>query len=673
MKDDYEIIIDGDKEKEPKSNEEHINKYINENSNESEGYISKKLEEKNQIENGEYINSDNINETENIDTNNNVNDFHTNVISQLSSSDRKEYNLDKNKVSQKESTTTINNTNINDNISTIPTKEEQNQEINMQIQNTNISQKNIPQVNSVIDESEEYKSIDKIFNFHDKEKENIVIQRNISSNIFNNKVYFTETNIPSLKLKNTLQKSNSTKLYSISTIPEYPYGIPKNIRKASPNQNTSAEKRKKIINSINEKLNNLSPDDYMRKKFVYKYNFKPLQYRIEKIKDEIEKQNKYDYERLMKELQLKYEKEKKNKEKEKSILEFHKQIEEKLKNMEEKRTNLYNQRLEKMLKKQIPKNIVKSKKNLNKSCESNLPYNIQNNTMEKNINFNTIDSYGYNKYSYENNEKLPNIQGVPRYELIKIMKEKLEEEFCNEVFKKLKDKEITHRKNYLKKLYDINDKIVKQNKLYRQRSMHCLFVKKNKDHGIEEEFLEKDMLKRYNIMQILIRERSAKKERINYNYLKKMENIRERKELLDKKDEEKIKEILKRLNKSINKQNFIRYNNRDYFANLQKKRYIQNNKDMHEYYNELIYRQGENLSIINELQKAEPDTKKIIIKRSLEEQDKKFKKLRSLDKFLEKMDKININNQNERTKRKIFKEKMKIENEKKMKEEDKLK
>ena len=670
MKDDYEILIDADKEKEQKSNEEHINTFINDNSNESEGYISKKLEERNQLENGEYINSENINETENIDTNNNANDFHTNIISQLSSSDRKEYNSEKNKISQKESTTTVNNTNINDNFSTIPTKEEQNQDFYIQNQNTNISQRNIQKSNSVIDESEEYKSIDKIFNFNDKEKESIKIQRNVGNSIFNNKVYFTETNIPSLKQKNSLQKSNSTKVYTISSIPEYPYGIPKHIRDATLNQNTSTEKTKNNINSLNEKLNNLSPKDYMRKKFVYKYNFKPLQYKIAKIKEEIEKQNKYDYERVMKELQLKYEKEIKNREKEKNILEFHKKIEEKLKSMEEKRTKLYNQRLEKILTKQKSRRIIKTKKNLNKSCDNNISYNVQTYTIETNNNVNQINSYGYNQYDNERNEKLPIIQGVPKYEMIKIMKERLEEEFCNDIIKKIKDKEINHRKNYLKKLYNINDKIKKQNKLYRQRSMQCLFVKKNKDHGLEEELLKRDMLKRYNIKQVLIRERSAKRERISYNFLKKMENIRERKELLEKKDEEKIKETIKRLNKNMKKQYLHRYNSRDYFSNLQKKNYIQNTKDIQEYYNELIYRQGENLLILNELQKEEPDIKQVIIKRSLEEQDKKFKKLRNLDKFMEKMDKININNQDEGTKKKLFKEKMKTENEKKIKEEE---
>ena len=210
----------------------------------------------------------------------------------------------------------------------------------------------------------------------------------------------------------------------------------------------------------------------------------------------------------MKELQLKYEKEKKNREKERNILEFHKKIEEKLKSMEEKRTNLYNERREKIIKKISTKNITKPKKNLNRSSENNLPSHLQNNTIEANNNLNTIDSYGYHKHtSNQNVEKLPIIQNIPRYELIKIMKEKIEEEFCNDIISQLKQKEITHRKNYLKKLYAKNDKLVKQNKLYRQRSMHCLFVNKTKDNELEQEFIKKDMLKRYNIKKILMRER----------------------------------------------------------------------------------------------------------------------------------------------------------------------
>jgi hypothetical protein len=49
----------------------------------------------------------------------------------------------------------------------------------------------------------------------------------------------------------------------------------------------------------------------MKKKVVNNYNFHPLQYRIKMIEEEIQKQNNYDFDRCMKELQMQYEKKKK--------------------------------------------------------------------------------------------------------------------------------------------------------------------------------------------------------------------------------------------------------------------------------------------------------------------------------------------------------------------------
>ena len=673
MKDNYEITIDAniDKDKDlktQKSKEEPINSLENSNSNSIGGLTGNKIEDT-QLENEEYNNFENINETESLERNNNINDINNNNIFPSSSSDRKEYYIDKKIISQKESSSTINNTNLIDNTSTNPTKEEQNIEFNNQNQN-NISQKNIQQINNnVIDESDEYRTIENIIN----SKDNFKIERNINNNIFadKNKVYFTEANIPSLKIK--IQKSNSSKLYNnIASIPEYPYGYPKNLKNIYSINTNSVERggsAKKIdLKSLNEKLNNLSPKDYMKKKFVNKYNFRPLQYRIKKIQEEIEKQNKYDYERVMKEFQLKIDKQLKNKEKAKNILEFHKKIEEKLKNMQEKRTQLYNERLEKITKKRSSNNKIRLRKNLSKSSE-NIFYYKKNNTTGSNKNVNTIDTYGYTN---DKTEKLPLIQSLPKYELVRIMKAKLEEEFCNNTKKILKEREITHRRNYLKQLYNINNKLVKQNKLFRQRSMQCLIATRDRDAELEEEFIEKDALKRYNIQQNLLREWSARKERFSHNLKRNPDSLRENRELLEKKDEEKIKETLKRLNRKKMKKGYSNnlYNNKEICENLQRKNLIQYNKDVRDYYNELILRQGENVYIINELQKDEPDIRQEIIKRTLREQNKKFKKLKNLDNYLVKLDKININNQTEGTKRKLYQEKVKIENEQKIKEEE---
>ena len=681
MKDNYEITIDAniDKDKDiksQKSKEEQINSLENEISNSLEGFTGNKIEDI-QIENDEYKNSENLNETEGLEKNNNINDTNNNNIFPSTSSDRKEYYRDKKIISQKESSSTINITNLNDNTSTNPTKEEQNIEFNNQnqISQNNISQKNLQQINNnVIDESDEYKSIENIINSKDSFK----IERNVNNNIFanKNKVYFTEANIPSLKIK--IQKSNKSKLYNnIASIPEYPYGFEyqkdlSNIYSINSNSLERGGSAKKIdLKKLNEKLNNLSPKDYMKKKFVNKYNFHPLEYRIKKIQEEIEKQNKYDYERVMKEFQLKYDKEIKNREKEKNILEFHKKVEEKLKNMAEKRIQLYNERLERITtkKRHNSNNKIRLKKNLSKSSENIFLYK-KNNTTISNKNVNTIDTYGYTN---DKTEKLPIIQNLPKYELVRIMKEKLENEFCCNIKQQLKERDIIHRKNYLKHLYNINNKLIKQNKLFRQRSMQCLKATKNRNAELEEEFIQRDSIKRYNIKQNLLREWSARKERFSHNLIRNSDSLREKRVILEKMDEEKIKETLKRLNRKKMKKEYSNnnlYHNKEYYENLQKQNLIQYNKDIRDYYKELISRQGDNVYIINELQKDEPDIRQEIIRRTLKEQNKKFKKLKNMDNYLVKLDKININNQPEGTKRKLYQEKVKMENENKIKEEE---
>ena len=179
MKDSDEIIIDADidKNKDLKSKKSKEKQIKQTKIVEIEGITGNKMEEnKKEIEENNKF--ENINETE---INNNSNDLNNNILNQLPSSDRKEYNLDKKITSQKESSTTINNTNILDNISTIPTKEEQNQDLNIQNQNINTSQKGIQQSN-IIDESDEYKSLENIINSQNKYPN----QRNNNNNLNNN-------------------------------------------------------------------------------------------------------------------------------------------------------------------------------------------------------------------------------------------------------------------------------------------------------------------------------------------------------------------------------------------------------------------------------------------------------------------------------------------------------
>ena len=256
---------------------------------------------------------------------------------------------------------------------------------------------------------------------------------------------------------------------------------------------------------------------------------------------------------------------------------------------------------------------------------------------------------------------------MSRNELIKLMKEKNEEEFCLNTIKQLKENEINHRNNYIRQLNIINNNLLKKNKLYKQRSERCIIVNRKKELELEN-YLQKDILKRYNIKEILSRERSAKKEKYKENIMKNYEGVKEKKELIEKGEEKKIKEIIKKLNKNI-KRDINENNERLLFSNLQKENYNKCNEDNNIFYNEILMKQEKNIMIVNDLQKEEPNTKQEIIKRTLEEQNQKMKQLKSLDKFLDKMDKKIINNQSEETKIKVFKQ---IEKEKKEKEDELL-
>ena len=510
-----EIIIDDNiiKEKEVQSKEiieekDNIknNKNLNLDEDDENGIELQEIENENNKINENLI--ENENDSNNININNKIN-YDDNIIykndinninNQKYASNLKE-DIENKKIFSKSNK--LNNMNLNDDIITSQTKEEliqQNLDLNNEVKNNNETKNNIvgqlnKNNNKTIDENEDYQSIEKILNYKDKN----INQRNEKQNNFNknNKLYFTETNIEDLQSKKEIQKLGNM----ISSIPEYS----KNFKFASPNKSLTLQIAKALPkmtkNSINLKLNNLSPQIYMKKKYVNKYNFHPLQYRIKKIEEEIEKQNIYDFERVMKDIQLKYDKEKKNKEKEKHIFEHNKKLEEKLKYMEEKRNILLEQKLQQILKKQHKYN----KKNK------------QNNDFENSHkNNNQIDTISYNN---EKLGKLPPLQNTPKYELIKMIKEKREEQFCYNTIKKLKENEIVHRKNYLKHLNIINEKINNHTKLYKQRSENCIIANKKKLIELEENYIEKEIRKRYNIKQTILRENSAKKDS-NFKILK---------------------------------------------------------------------------------------------------------------------------------------------------------
>ena len=619
---------------------ENENKEINSNDNEVSIDIKNNEEKIEQTENIEKNTSEKINETEN---------NKANIIDNKSIIPTDDLKDDK-----------INNLELNENKpSEEQTKEKkENPENDGQIiTETNIQieskKENIP-IEKIIEEKEEYTSIENILN-ENQNKNNI---------LNNNQIYFTEAN--TLVPKTDIHKSNSNKIYTLTSIPEYS-NIKIKKTAETPMKIKSVNYKK---NNINICLNNLSPEMYMKKKVKINKETEVniLKNRIKKYEEEIQKQNEYDYKKAMKECKIQYIKDLKNKEKEKQIIEEHKKLEEKLKNMEEYRKNMINNKIKKILQRQ--KNKLKNKSNLTNSSNNILIEASNNDKIEKINNekiLKTLESY---------EEKLPILPGMPKYEIIKLIKNREEENFCINTEQRINGLERNHRKNYLKHLYSINHKLAKQNEIYNLRYEKCLLIK-DKSEEIEENFMEKDMIKRYNINQNIMRELSEKKEKAKGNYMKNIENVKEKKELLQKQEQQKIKKILKRLNryKSLDlKKNIINNENinnqRIYFSNLQKENLNKANKEIKDYYNDLILRQEDYLWIVKDLQKDESSIRNIVHKKALETQNKKNNELKYLSKFMEKMDKTNINNQKGGTKMKMFLEQRRAEIESKKREEE---
>ena len=228
-------------------------------------------------------------------------------------------------------------------------------------------------------------------------------------------------------------------------------------------------------------------------------------------------------------------------------------------------------------------------------------------------------------------EKLPILTGMPKHEIIKMIKDKEENIFCINTEQRLKDLEKNHRKNYLKHLNSINNKLAKQNEIYNLRSEKCITVSKEKAEELEENFKAKEMLKRFNIKQNILRELSERDEKIKGSLTKNIENVKEKKELLKKQEQQKIKKILKRLNrknsidlKKNNANNEYSNNQRIYFSNLQKENLNKANNEIKDYYNELILRREDYFWIIRDLQRDESSSKIKIQKKAKEAQNKKI-------------------------------------------------
>ena len=442
------------------------------------------------------------------------------------------------------------------------------------------------------------------------------------------KVYFTEANI----------SSTPRIIYNKNTIPT----ISSNKIKLRQQNRNSAKRTKNKSTS----LDNLSPDVYMGKKYKSKHskkNFDFMSFKIKCVEEEIKKQNQYDFERAMKDIQIKTDNKTKIKERVKRMEEDHQKLIEKLKNMEEFRQKQLKEKINKVNKKQ---KIKPNKNNKSQDISKKLPP----------INYNIGE----------------------KADLIRQRQKEYEEDFCLSTEQKLKENEYFHKKNYLKQCRILSKKIKNKKKIYNERVDKCILATKDNDSEREENYLEKDIMKSYNVNQNVLRSLSQKNVYLDVSK-KNYENVQENKEILEKKRQKLIKAYLKKANKqnstSLSKIDNSAYihtkENMEKFSSLQKKNISKAQKEFDLKHKELVSRQEDLKWYINKKEKDDSRQKQVVMEKKFKNYNKNSGKIKSLDKYKDRMDRENIMNQNEKEKMKKFHEVKRIEYlEKKKKEEE---
>jgi len=491
-----------------------------------------------------------------------------------------------------------------------------------------------------------------------KSNENIIQKEIINST--GSKIYFTDVDYLRYPYKNTTEKSSISKIYSIEVIPEYP-------EKTKVNKTSVIHENKKENKSIS------GPEIELKKRIKNKYNFIPLQYKIKELEDQIKKQNEYDYKKAMKEFQFNYEQRLKKAEREKIINEKNEKFKNKLKQMEEIRNNLINEKWMKVLEKQNKQH------NRNKNAYKGFDFSTYEKT-EKTYPLKKCQSAIDINYSEKEDQSLPTLQNLSRLEYVKLKKQEAEDEFCNQVLQKIQQNDEIHTRNHKEYLRSINDKLVKQEKIYRQRSHKCFLRIQMKDDELKENYVKREMIKSYNIKKLIEKAINDRKLKFGKLSMKKY-NVKENQEMMEKKMEEKFINYQKKLmeqSKNIDKKyldlSYLqteKMKKKIIFNNLQKENLKRLYKEKDEYYNDLIMKQENNVMMIQDFLKGEENVRDRVIKRTINEQIIKNKEFENLTKFKGKMKNENINNFSSDIVQKMFNKKI-IEEQKRLEEENEL-
>ena len=251
-----------------------------------------------------------------------------------------------------------------------------------------------------------------------------------------------------------------------------------------------------------------------------------------------------------------------------------------------------------------------------------------------------------------------------------------EQDFILNTEEDLKNLELEHLENYNNMNNILNEKIQEKKKLYDERNEIYSKIRLQKELEKQEKFLEKDIAHRYNVKMAILKSSEEKNGKLQDRIKKNLENFNEKQLILKEKERKKVKEYLKKINKykNPNINSPEKSNNRKYFLEMQKYNINKSNKDIAKKHNDILDKQEYLLGIAFDIEKDDVKRQKGMLRNNRKMQDENKKIFRSFSKFLEQIEKNNINNKTDKIKLKIYNKKVKEElEEKNRKEEEELK
>ena len=504
-------------------------------------------------------------------------------------------------------------------------------EKNMDIINKDNSQNNI-EIKPVMEEKNE-KKIDNDAESGYIDLNKILNEKNDSSsmnNLNNNNVYVTEANI--IKENKNFETPDVRKKTN-----------------ASVKKNNSTIKKTKMLDSLSPIIH--------KKKIDSEVNLVHLQYRLKKMEENLQKQNDYDYKRIMKEIDLQRLNKKKEIEHQKEINEKNQKFSEKLKVMESYR--------EKALKDKIQKIIDKQKLKLSTSKNS------------INLNESPIKTEAYEKKSktidvdHSSRKKLPDIS--VKYKLIRQMKKENEDNFCFETEEKLKYLEDEHRKNHISYLRKRDEKIQEFSEKYNERNLKCILAKKDNENERKENYMNQYMLKRLRYKELALEKKNEQINKLSQSLKKNIYNFQDKKEILENKEKEKIQKYLKHLNRKSSISNLKKSHENYLFTDTKKELLLNKQKEnlnnikeenkllMQDY----LYDQEYYVYLLKNIGNSQAKKTDHVYKNIVNYQKEKDKNCRSSLEIMDEIGKDNILNKN-------LKLRMKLYNQRKREEKEKL-